>query len=290
MSVINSPFESKYGFKGPGFSVDENGNIVATSITTSSGVTETDIVDFNVGEDSGVFLFTEVPGNTPTLTLSRTATYKFKLAVPTQKFYIYQSDQSTLYSTGLAHSDGSNGEDAQGKETGVLAFSISINAPNTLYYGNEVGNVFGTINVIDPAGRFSTVEINSTEDATSTTTGALTVAGGLGVEGDVWIGGTFNVGGVGISSIYSGSNLTLDAANNIVLKIDGNTIGVVNEDGITAPVVDTTINNTIIGNVTPTSATFTSAIINEAPVATNNATNKQYVDTTAAALAITFGL
>ena len=45
MAVINSPFESQYGFKGPGFSVDNLGNIVATSIITVTSESS-DIVDY----------------------------------------------------------------------------------------------------------------------------------------------------------------------------------------------------------------------------------------------------
>jgi len=49
MAVINSPFESRYGFKGPGFLVDNFGNITANSIITSIA-TGSAIVDFTITE------------------------------------------------------------------------------------------------------------------------------------------------------------------------------------------------------------------------------------------------
>ena len=50
------------------------------------------------------------------------------------------------------------------------------------------------------------------------------------------------------------------------------------------------IENTIIGETLPTTANFISATIVNQPTTNNSATNKNYVDTTATALAITFGL
>ena len=57
MAVINSPFESQYGFKGPGFTVDASGNIVANSIVTSTVVDGADsaIVDFTVIDNNNDF-------------------------------------------------------------------------------------------------------------------------------------------------------------------------------------------------------------------------------------------
>lgn len=290
MAVINSPFESRYGFKGPGFTVDELGNITATSIITSVDAGAEALINFTVTESGGQFEFEEIVGNNPTITLAKSSIYRFALDVPLLKFNIYQSDQETLYSTGLTHSDGSIGVDAQSKEDGTLIFSISANAPTLLYYGDSSETVFGIINVVDPEGSFSTVDVNSTTAATSSTTGAITVAGGVGIEGDLFVGGSLNIDGVGISSISSSTNLELGAANNIVIKIDGNTLGLVKSTGLTVPVVDTSINNTVIGAVTPSTAAFTSAIVVNAPTVDASVTNKQYVDSTALSLAIAFGL
>jgi len=291
MAVVNSPFESQYGFKGPGFSVDEFGNITATSITTSTvDAVDDSIVDFAVTESSNNFLIEGYAGNSPTITLARSKTYRFNLVVPELTFNIYSADQSTLYSTGLRHNDGTTAADAQGKVSGILEFQVPIDAPNTLYYGNDVANVFGTINIVDPIGIFSTVDINSTTESISSKTGALTVAGGVGIEGDLYVGGSLNIDGIGITTISSPTNLELEAANNIIIKVDGNTIGTVNTTGSTLPVINTSINNTVIGATTPETAAFTSATVLGSPTVDKSVTNKQYVDSIALSLAIAFGL
>jgi len=289
MAVINSPFESQYGFKGPGFSVDNLGNITATSIITVTTDGD-DIVDYNVGENALNFQFTEIAGLTPTITLARSSVYKFKLTLPNLGFKIYKADKTALYNTGLNHSDGTNGVEAQGKVTGILAFSISTDAPDVLYYGNTVGNIFGTINIIDPVGVFSTSTINTSTASTSSTTGALTVAGGAGIAGDLYVGGSLNVDGLGISSLSSSTNLELEAVNNIIIKIDGTSLGVMSTTGSTVPVIDTTINNTVIGAITPSTAAFTSGSVTSLPTTDSSLTNKQYVDSTSLALSIAFGL
>lgn len=289
MAVINSPFESQYGFKGPGFTVDEQGNITATSIVTSVD-NAVNSVDFTVSETGGQFTFLEVAGNNPTITLARSSVYRFLLDTPELKFKIFESDQETAYNTGLTHSDGSIGADAQSKESGILVFSVSTAAPSVLYYGDNTGSIFGTINIVNPAGSFSTVSINSATASTSSITGALTVAGGVGIDGDLFISGSLNVDGIGITSISSNTNLELEAANNIVIKIDGNILGIVAPTGSSIPVVDTSINNTIIGAITPAIAAFTSATVVNSPTVNASVTNKQYVDSTALSLAIAFGL
>lgn len=289
MAVVNLPLESQYGFKGPGFNVDEFGNITATSINATTASTSTNIFDFTVTEAAGQFAFANIQGNAPSITLARSNSYRFSLDVPNLGFNIYQLDQATLYSTGLAHSDGNTGANAQGKLSGILSFSVSAAAPDVLYYGNSDATIFGTINIVDPQGVFSTVDINSTTVSTSSLAGALTVAGGVGIEGDLYIGGSLNIDGVGIQNIGSSTNLELEAANNIVIKIDGASLGVVKSTGSTVPVVDTTINNTTIGATTPAAAAFTSATVTNAAVSNLDVTNKKYVDNIATALAVALG-
>ena len=41
MAVINSPLESQFGFKAPGFSVDALGNITATSLIQTGAAAAT---------------------------------------------------------------------------------------------------------------------------------------------------------------------------------------------------------------------------------------------------------
>jgi hypothetical protein len=295
MAVVKSPFESRYGFKGPGFSVDDEGNIIANSIITATAPDEdidSNFVNFTVTEANNDFSIAEAGSSNPTITLARQSTYTFLLDTPNLKFSILSGNQieSPFYSTGLSHSDGSTGEDSQNKADGTLRFAVPLNAPDTLYYADEIRNNFGIINIIDPVGLFSSVNITDETNSTSATTGALKVAGGVGIAGDLWIDGNFNVGGTGISNISSGTNLELEAVNEIVLKIDGTKIGVVSEAGLNTPIVNTTINNTVIGGSTPSTAAFTSATVNSRPTADTDISNKTYVDSTALALSIAFGL
>jgi hypothetical protein len=53
---------------------------------------------------------------------------------------------------------------------------------------------------------------------------------------------------------------------------------------------NSSINNSIIGATTPTTASFTSAIIANAPTTKTSGTNKKYVDDTALALSIALGI
>jgi hypothetical protein len=290
MAVINSPFESQYGFKAPGFSVDELGNITATSITTSIEDNSSALVNFTVIETGSQFTFLEFEGNNPAITIFRSSVYRFLLDTPELKFKIFNLDQETLYNTGLSHSDGSSGVDAQGKETGTLIFAVSASAPDILYYGDNTGSIFGTINIVDPQGSFSTLDVNATTASTSSTTGALTVAGGVGIAGDLYVAGSLNIDGIGITTISSPTNLELEAANQIIVKVDGNTLGLLGNTGSTIPVINTTINNTVIGLTTPATAAFTSATVVNTPTVDSSITNKQYVDSTALSLAIAFGL
>jgi hypothetical protein len=289
MAVINSPFESQYGFRAPGFSVDELGNIIAASISTDVA-TASEVVNFVVNEASDQFSIETYDGPNPTITVARASVYRFALNVPELKFTIYQADQETLYNTGLTHSDRSTGAAAQGKDSGTLAFSVSASTPNLLYYSDATQTNFGIINVVDPAGSFSSVSVNENTAATSSTTGAMTIAGGVGIEGDVFIGGSLNIDGVGITSIRSTTNLELEATNNIIVKIDGSTLGVATSAGMSIPVINTSINNTVIGAVTPAAAAFTSATVVNAPIVDSSVTNKQYVDSQALSLSIAFGL
>lgn len=295
MAVINSPFESQYGFKGPGFSVDSEGNITANSIITNVVVDdEVAIVDFNITVLDNTFQIENYLGNNPAITIARASSYKFALALEDDtggiEFNIYSALPSTKYNTGLIHSDGSNGIDAQGKQTGTLTFNVALNAPDTLYYGNSLGNVYGIINVVDPVGQFSTVDVNSLTNATSATTGALTVAGGASIEKDLHIGGELNMSGAGIPRLSSLTNLELNAANKIIIQIDDVKLGEINSSGIAATINNSTINDTVIGAISPSTAAFTTATVNNLPITDTQVSNKQYVDSTALALSIAFGL
>ena len=293
MAVTNSPFESQYGFKGPGFSVDSLGNITATSIITSIADDDDGVVglaDFTVTELDNAYQITGALGSNPAITVARASSYKFSLTVPLLGFTIYSALPSTKYNTGLTYQDGTTGEDAQGKLTGTLTFNVSLNAPSVLYYGNALGNVYGTINVVDPVGQFSSIDVNSTTNATSSTTGAITIAGGASVEKDFYIGGALNIAGLGISSLSSSTNLELNATNKVILKIDSIKLGELNSTGLAVTINNSTIDNTVIGATAPSTASFTSATVANLPTTDSSIANRQYVDSTSLALAIAFGL
>ena len=48
MAVINSPLESQFGFKAPGFSVDALGNITATSLIQTGASADVGVTDYEV--------------------------------------------------------------------------------------------------------------------------------------------------------------------------------------------------------------------------------------------------
>lgn len=300
-----SQFESGHGFKSPGFSVDAEGNLSATSFNIVQD-TVAGVYDFVITEiDSTNFTIQNIEGNNPSITLSRGRQYTFQLNLSNFTFYIKQSDGTTNQNIGVSHSSGDIGSDAQGKSSGIISFLVPANAGDTLYYQNAEGTARGTITVVDPEGLFSEIDITSTTNSTSGSTGALTVAGGLGIAKDLFVEGSLNVAGVGISNLHSSTNLELDAANKIILKIDNTTIGTINSQGLLttlnnsnindSDIADSTItassvNSTTIGLLTPASAKFTVAEITTAPISNNAATNKKYVDGIVTALSIALGM
>ena len=289
--ATNKPFESKYGFKSNQFYVDENGNIVANTITLANAVEDNGLADFIVTDDGVVFEFDGL-GDNPEITLTRGRTYTFKLNLTNFAFYI-RSDSSTAYNNGLVHSTGGTGSSAQGKQSGTLAFTVPLNAPDELFYSNGVFAV--SISIIDAIGLFSSVTVNGTTNSTSTSTGSVIVAGGVGIEKDLHVGGSvyaseFNLNSSGITKFSTDTNLIFNAGNEIAITIDNVLLGKFSASGQNIPVVGTSINNTVIGNLTPSTATFVSAVISETPATGDQVTNKRYVDNTATAIAIAFGL
>lgn len=279
------PFRSEYGFSSPSFTVDTDGNIVANSITlTTAADGSTSVVDFEVTWSGSGFLIDGYVGVNPSIELARNRTYRFSLDTASIGFYIETIDGSD-YNTGLIHSDGDRGEDAQGKVTGILQFTVPTNAPDILKY-SDGSAVIGLINVIDPIGTFSTVSVNSLTNSTNPITGALKVAGGVGIEKSLYVGELINT-----HDIESDSSLNIVAANEIKLVIsDSSVIGTVDTSGLSIPITNSTINNTVIGNTTPAAGTFTTAQVNNSPTNSTDVTNKNYVDTQVTALAIAFGL
>ena len=114
------------------------------------------------------------------------------------------------------------------------------------------------------------------------------------VEGFLTTNGV-NYNGVGVSNITSNTNLELDAANKIVIKNNNSFVGEINSTGLSIPIntsniTESTINNTTIGATTPSTATFTSADVNNVLTTKKSVANKGYVDKTAVAFSVAFGL
>jgi hypothetical protein len=285
-TTVNTPLRSDYGFKSPSFTVDAAGNISAASLSLS--VSDASVAaDLSLIESAGNFRLEGEVSNQPTITVYRNQTTTFDLAFTSLTFNIFSSAPSplTLYSTGIRHSDSTVGESAQNKRTGRLTWTIPLSAPNTLYYGGIGGGSIGIINVLDQARNFSTVSITDVTASTSITSGALTVSGGLGIVGNANIGGTMSVANMIIASSGVSGDLTgsvfSDNSTLLVDSVNGRIVG---------PINNSTIDNTTIGDTTPASAAFTTATLSGAVTGLTSVTNKKYVDESATAFAIAFGI
>lgn len=294
--IVNKPLESEYGFVSPSFTVDFDGNITARSITLEVVEEDPELVevaaDIDVSEVSGNFRINDGLINNPGITLYRNSSKTIDLTLDTLTFNIFSSIDGTpvFYNNGIRHSDGTTGVDSQGNNDGRLYFALPASAPDILYYGNADASVYGIITVLDPSGLFGDVNITGTTASTSTTSGALVVAGGVGIAEDLYIGGELNVAGVGIPKLTSFTNLELEAANKIMLRIDDMPLGELNSSGLAVTINNSTIDNTVIGGSTPAAGSFTSATVEGSPTVDNSVTNKQYVDSQALSLAIAFGI
>lgn len=294
--ATGTAFESDYGFKSPSFTVDALGNIIANSITTTepiSGGGGTDgatLTNFKVTEnvDGTVFQFSGVTGGNPTIELERGKTYSFELELTTLTFSVFLADGTSTFPN-ITDQDGNTGASANGKSTGVIQLTITSDTPNTLVYKNEDGSVSGQFSIINPTGSFGSIAVTNTTQATGLNTGSLRVAGGASITKNLYVGGNFVLEGVGDVKFDSSSNLTIGAQNKVLVVIDGSLIGSIDNQGSSIPVVNTNIDNTVIGETTPTTATFTSADVTETPTTVNNVTNKAYVDKNDIALSIALG-
>lgn len=311
MAVEERQFESEFGFKSPGFTVDKLGNITATSINAAgaggggSGATG----DFTVTADNGNFRLASESvivgsGNNPTITMTRGQEYSFTLNLSGSplSFNILDSTGLVRYSDGLQHQaeDGTitNGAAAQGFIDGKVVFTVPSDATDTLYYGNTTGSVRGTINVsdaiaVDATFADLTVTGNTSLQALTATSFTLngngTVTGDMTVEGKL-IGDSLSVNGLGVAEFNAGTNIVLRAGNKIDIIIDDVIIGKIDSAGTTMPVINTTVNNTPIGTTTASTGAFTSGTVASQPTTANGISNKKYVDNTSTALAIALGV
>ena len=286
-TTVNTPLRSDFGFKSPSFNVDLNGNITATTITLTTDGEAGLAADHSFVESAGNFRFSGQNNNQPGFTVFRNQTTTIDLSFTTLTFKIFSAVTPTtsVYSNGLRHSDASVGESAQNKSTGRLTWTIPLSAPDTLYYGNVDGTIYGVITVLDQARNFSTVGVTDTTQSTSISTGALKVSGGLGVVGNTNVGGTMSVANMitatgGVTGDLNGSVYS-DNSTLLVDSVNGRIVG---------PINNSTIDNTSIGATTPSTAAFTTATLTGAVTGVTAVPNKKYVDETSTAFAIAFGI
>ncbi len=330
MAVTLNPLYSKYGFKGPGFSVDSQGNVTVKSLSSdvlieTIAVTEDtsgETVEFNITESAGQFA---VDGTTPNpaITVIKGRTYRFNLNLTTLTWSIRDSSNSDVI-TNISHTvDGSTttGVGANNVQDGYVTWTVPTSG--TGYYYSDVDNdpqklfvlqepqvtgtgsfasliVTGTSELRDTTTINAEVNlndiltVNDTTNTTSSSTGAVVIKGGLGVAKDVNIDGdliakSFKTNDVGVPTLSSSSNLQFDATNAIVFNVAGIEKGRITNLGSTIKVVDTTVNDTIIGNSGPAEGTFTNVTLKNEATNKDHATTKKYVDSNDIVLSIAFG-
>ena len=98
----------------------------------------------NVGASDYKFTAEGLTGNDPTLTLVRGKTYEFDVTAGGHPFWIKTSQgtgSSNQYNEGITNNGASNGK---------LTFTVSDDAPSTLYYNCQFhGSMTGVINIVD---------------------------------------------------------------------------------------------------------------------------------------------
>lgn len=295
--ISGTSFRSDYGFSSPNFTVDEDGNLTATSITT---VTDADSSTFNftiIDDDNGEFFVEPLEGVLPSFEIKKTQSVLIGVELDIKSLFFLREDKQTFFISGLQHSTGLTGAEAQGQSSGSYRVNIPANYDeNIIYYTDRERNFFGEISVVDPAGIFSQLDITSTVDSVSPETGALRIVGGAGISKSLYVGSTLSTPILNTNNIISDSDISLAAAGTIsILANDSSLIGTIDDEGSTLPVLDTTISNssinsTGIGLETPAEAEFTNAKVNSVPDVNNDITNKAYVDTRDIAFSIAFGL
>ena len=345
MAVTYNPFESDFGFKSPGFTVDENGNVTVTSLSyvEAEEVNIEGRFYFNeqgVGDQAQFTLDgTLVEGSdqlqeNPSISLVRGTEHSFNLNSFTfLTWNIWAEDETAnsttfigdipvvLYTEGVTYKTSDDdteeltGVEATGKNTGIFIFEVPALAPTQLWYGTGDASVFGSITTADPTitgvGSFSS--LNVIGDATLRGQDAEIVLSPTGEYSTVVI----NPAGTGTIDNMHVSALTLSASDttninpdnrNVTLAPSGTgkiivTSGVTGtidnvEIGQTTPAdgsflalnAENGLNSTVIGNTVAEAATFTQATGRNAPVTSQHLANKQYVDSTATALAIALGV
>lgn len=287
MAVVKSPFEAQHGFKSPGFTVDEAGNVTLRSVTYTVTEEATDVSgDYVVRDAGGNFTFDgefEADGVTlrlnPGVTLTRGSAYIFNLILRStnqagqtlgnNSFNIFQADSGgyTTYDLGLSHlstdaQTKKENSEAQGQFSGKVTFTVPTNAPNTLYYGDADNNPLGILTIEDPTitgvGSFSS--ILTTGNITAQGENAVITLSPTGSSGTVVInpsnGGTISNMDITAQRLTALDNVTLNGTNADIRIEPNGSAGTVK----ISPAAGGTIDNMNIGATTPGSVSSTNLI------------------------------
>ena len=287
MAVVKSPFEAQHGFKSPGFTVDEAGNVTLRSVTYTVSEEATDVSgDYVVRDAGGNFTFDgefEADGVTlklnPGVTLTRGSAYIFNLILRStnqagqtlgnNSFNIFQADSGgyTTYDLGLSHlstdaQTKKENSEAQGQFSGKVTFTVPTNAPNTLYYGDADNNPLGILTIEDPTitgvGSFSS--ILTTGNITAQGENAVITLSPTGSSGTVVInpsnGGTISNMDITAQRLTALDNVTLNGTNADIRIEPNGSAGTVK----ISPAAGGTIDNMNIGATTPGTVSSTNLI------------------------------
>ena len=287
MAVVKSPFEAQHGFKSPGFTVDEAGNVTLRSVTYTVTEEATDVSgDYVVRDAGGNFTFDgefEADGVTlklnPGVTLTRGSAYIFNLILRStnqagqtlgnNSFNIFQADSGgyTTYDLGLSHlstdaQTKKENSEAQGQFSGKVTFTVPTNAPNTLYYGDADNNPLGILTIEDPTitgvGSFSS--ILTTGNITAQGENAVITLSPTGSSGTVVInpsnGGTISNMDITAQRLPALDNVTLNGTNADIRIEPNGSAGTVK----ISPAAGGTIDNMNIGATTPGTVSSTNLI------------------------------
>mgnify|MGYP003321569469 FL=1 len=280
MTVTKSPFEAQAGYKSPGFTVDELGNVTVRTLTYTVQEEASVSGDFILRENGGNFNIDGywIEGTTtlltnPSIAIVRGNAYTFTILLRSGgggslTLNILQDDSANpsgskvVYNNGLSWTsvDGNTtltGNESQGQYDGKTLFTVPANAPSVLYYGDSDGNPRGTIVVTDPTisgiGSFSS--ILTTGDLTAQGENATITLAPTGSSGTVVInptnGGTLSNMDVNALKLTSTDNVTLAGANSII-TINPTGMGTVEVNPNTAGKMD----NVTIGTTTARNGTF----------------------------------
>jgi len=280
MTVIKSPFEAQHGYKSPGFTVDDLGNVTVRTLTYTVAEETTVSGDFIMRQvdsepwskftvDSYFVSGTNTLQANPALAVERGSAYTFTLLLGSADITlnIMQDDsgnpgQKISYNEGLKHTsvDGQTElteGDAQGQQTGKVTFTVPANAPTPLYYADSDGTPIGVITVTDPTisgiGSFSS--ILTTGDVTAQGENATITLAPTGSSGTVIInpsnGGSLSNMDVNALKLTTSDNVTM-AGTNALISMTPQGIGTVSIN----PATTGNINNVTIGSTKAGNGTF----------------------------------